>query len=109
MKFWKKHIFLGRLPLKGRTIIQPQKGTFPIPIPEFRKHSLKILSKSVDNYYLLAFMENLKNTPKKRDFVFFSVTNKKFEKLRGGNTHDFFTPGGPPVVKQYSWRSAASR
>ena len=39
-----------------------QKGT--LPVRESRVHSLKIWNKSVDNYYFLAFTENLKNLPK---------------------------------------------
>jgi len=58
-------IFLEGLPLWGGKVVQPQKGTFPNP-------------ELFDNYYLLAFTENLKNTPKKRLF-FVSVTNNNFE------------------------------
>jgi len=49
-------------------VVLPQKETFMIP--EYRKHFLKILWESLDNYYLLAFTENLKYSPKKRLFIF---------------------------------------
>jgi len=46
------------------------------------------LWKSVDNYYLLAFKENLKCSPKQRRFVFYSETWKNIEKLRVAHHHE---------------------
>jgi len=76
------------MPLKWGMIVQPQKETFHIP--ELRKHSLKISRNSLHNYYLLAFTENWKNTPKKRHFIFFLITNKFFGKLRVAHSHEFW-------------------
>jgi len=47
------------MPFKGGIIVQPQKGK--LCIPEYREHFLNIWCESLDNYYLLAFTEILKN------------------------------------------------
>jgi len=58
----------GGLPLKGSMVVQPQKGAFFLP--KFNKHSLKISRESLPNYYLLAFTQHFKYSPKKRHFIF---------------------------------------
>jgi len=74
MKFKKKKI-LGGAALSREYGCSAQKGNFCIP--EFRKHSLKIWCESFDNYYLLAFTENLKNSPNKQHFIFLLRNKQK--------------------------------
>jgi len=64
----KKLMFLGGLPLIRNMIVQPQMAT--ICIPELNKHFLKISCELLYNYYLIAFTENLKYSPKKQHFIF---------------------------------------
>jgi len=87
---------------------------------EFRKHFLKIVWKSVDNYYLLAFTENIKYSPKKWLFFLFSETNRNIEKLRlipmnflygsgnkncSGSKMKFIKEKeNQSLAKQYSWQ-----
>jgi len=72
-------------------VVQPPKGTFIVP--EFRKHFLKMSCESLVNYYLglglLAFIENIKYSPKKQHLFFNSETNNFFEKLRVAYHHKF--------------------
>jgi len=41
--------------------------------------------KSIDNYYLFGFTQNLKYSPKKTHFIYFLI----FEKLRIAQPHEF--------------------
>jgi len=58
----------GRAAPPGGYSFSASKRTFIIP--EFRKHFQTISWESIDNYYLLAFTENLKYSPKKLLFLF---------------------------------------
>jgi len=50
------------LPQRGGIVVQPEKKSFLILVS--REHFLKISSKSVDDYHLLAFTRNKKKSPK---------------------------------------------
>jgi len=113
------------LKIRGGIVVQPQKGTFILS--ECRKHFVKISCESYDNYYLLAFTENLENRRKSDILFLYSETNKNFEKIRAWTPHEFWVRiwkksflgskinlkkiiiiKKKAFVKQYSWRSAAS-
>ena len=73
----------GATPERG-TGFQRQKGTFLVH--EFREHSLKVLSESVDNYLFFSFYGKFE---KKRRFIFLRKKEEKFAKTEGSPPMNF--------------------
>jgi len=82
----------GGAPERG-IVFEPETGTFIIP--EFRKYSLKISFKSVDNYYLLICTEK---ASKDVTFLFTRKLVTNIKKLRVARPMKFWC--------RYAWKKS---